>query len=58
MIEEKLPLIEEILGNWKSVIGENFEGYKNFHESTASGSEPTVRRVSKNLDENRFILMF
>ena len=29
MIEEKLPLIEEILGNWKSVIGENFEGYKN-----------------------------
>lgn len=29
MIEEKLQLVDEILGNWKTVIGENYEGYKN-----------------------------
>lgn len=29
MIEEKIPLVEEILENWKPAIGESFEGYKN-----------------------------
>lgn len=29
LVEEKLPLVDEILGNWKTVIGKNYEGYKN-----------------------------
>ncbi len=29
LIEEKLPLVDEILGTWKNAIGKNYEGYKN-----------------------------
>ena len=28
-IEKNIPLLEEILGKWKPVINEDFEGYKN-----------------------------
>ena len=28
-IEKQIPLLEEILGEWKEVIGEDYEGYKN-----------------------------
>jgi len=28
-IEERIPLLEEILGKWKNVIGNDYTGYKN-----------------------------
>jgi len=28
-VEKMIPLLEEILGEWKSVIGEDYQGYKN-----------------------------
>lgn len=28
-VEKNIPLLEEILGQWKTIIGEDYEGYKN-----------------------------
>ena len=29
LIEENIPLLEEILSNWKGEIGKDYKGYKN-----------------------------
>lgn len=29
LIDEKIPLVEEILKEWEAMIGSDYEGYKN-----------------------------